>query len=56
MEDQAMKIVGLEEEVAVLRSQKVCTCGERVMMTSGSGSQEDPITFFRVTAWGCTVG
>ena len=44
MEDQAMKIVGLEEEVTVLRSRKACTCGERVIMVSGSGSQEDPMT------------
>ena len=44
MEDQAMKIIGLEEEVVVLRSRKAYTCGERVMMTSGSGSQEDPVT------------
>ena len=43
-EDQAMKIVGLEEEVAVLRLRKACTCGERVVMMSGSGSQEDPMT------------
>ena len=33
-----MKIVRLEEEVAVLRSRKVCTCGERVVTMSGSGS------------------
>ena len=44
MEDQAMKIIGLEEEVAVLRLRKACTHGERTMMTSGSGSQEDPVT------------
>ena len=44
MEDQVMKIIGLEEEVAILRSRKACTCGERVMMMSGSGSQEDPLT------------
>ena len=43
MEDQAMKIVVLEE-IAILRSRKACTCGERVMMTSGSGSQEDLLT------------
>ena len=44
MEDQVMKVAGLEEEVAVLRSRKACTCGERVVMMSGSGSQEDPLT------------
>ena len=38
MEDQAMKIIGLEEEVAVLRLRKACTCGERVITMSGSGS------------------
>ena len=27
MEDQVMKIIGLEEEVAVLRLRKACTCG-----------------------------
>ena len=43
-EDQVMKIVGLEEEVAVLRSRKACTCGEKVVTMSGSGSQEDPVT------------
>ena len=43
MEDQVMKIVGLEEEVTVLRSRRACTCGERVT-TSGSGSQEDLMT------------
>ena len=43
MEDQVMKIVGLEEEVTVLRSRKACTCGERVVKMSGSGSQEDPV-------------
>ena len=44
MEDQAMKIIGLEEEVAILRSRKACTCGKRVVTMSGSGSQEDPLT------------
>ena len=44
IEDQAMKIIELEEEVAVLKSRKACTCGERVMKMSGSGSQEDPVT------------
>ena len=44
MEDQAMKIIGLEEEVTILRSRKACTCGERVMMMSGSRSQEDLLT------------
>ena len=44
MEDQAMKIIGLEEEVTVLRSRKACMCGERVVTMSGSGSQEDPVT------------
>ena len=44
MEDQVMKIVGLEEEVAVLRLRKACTCGERVVTTPGPGSQEDLLT------------
>ena len=43
MEDQVMKIVGLEEEVTVLRSRKACTFGETTMSTSGSGSQEDAL-------------
>ena len=37
-EDQAMKIIRLEEEVAILRLRKACTCGERVVTMSGSGS------------------
>ena len=44
MEDQVMKIIGLEGEVVVLRLRKACTCGERTMTMSGSGSQEDPVT------------
>ena len=38
MEDQAMKIIRLEEEVTILRLMKACTCGERVVTMSGSGS------------------
>ena len=37
MEDQAMKIIGMEE-ITVLRSRKACMCGERIVTTSGSGS------------------
>ena len=56
MEDQVMKIIGLEEEVAVLRLRKACTCGERVMMTSGSGSQEDPMTLEYAEDKGSNLG
>ena len=44
MEDQVMKIVGMEEEITILRSRKACTCGERAVTTSVSGSLEDPMT------------
>ena len=44
IEGQADCIAELEEEVIILRLRKTCTCGERVVMTSGSGSQEDPLT------------
>ena len=44
IEGQADCIVELEEEVTILRSKKACTCGERVVTMSGSGSQEDPLT------------
>ena len=39
MEDQVMKIIGLEE-VAVLRLRKACTYEEAAVMTSGSRSQK----------------
>ena len=35
MEDQVMRIIGLEEEVAILRLRKVCMCGETTTTTSG---------------------
>ena len=44
IEGQADRIAELEEEVTILRSRKACTCGERIVTTSGSGSQEDPLT------------
>ena len=44
IEGQADHIMKLEEEVTILRLRKACTCGERVVMMSGSGSQEDPLT------------
>ena len=44
IEGQADHITELEEEVTILRSRKACTCGERVVTTFGSGSQEDPLT------------
>ena len=44
IEGQADHITELEEEVAILRSKKTCTCGERVVTMPGSGSQEDPLT------------
>ena len=44
IEGQADHIMELEEEVTILRLRKACTYGERVVMMSGSGSQEDPLT------------
>ena len=44
IEGQADRIAELEEEVTILRLKKACTCGERVVITSGSRSQEDPLT------------
>ena len=38
------KTMGLEEEVADLRTRKPCRCGEVEVSKSGSGSQEDPLT------------
>ena len=42
-EEQSIKIVELEEAVAILRSRKACKCGETEESTSGSGSQDDPL-------------
>ena len=43
VEAQGDRIVELEEELSVLRSKKVCKCGETAVNIIGSGSQEDPI-------------
>lgn len=43
IEDQAERIVALEEEVAVLRAKKACKCGEVEASSAGTGTQEDPL-------------
>ena len=41
IEDQAERVVALEEEDAVLRMKKVCKCGKVEALSAGSGTQED---------------
>ena len=41
IEDQAERIITLEEEVAILQTKKVCKCGKGEASLSRAGTQED---------------